>query len=58
MDASNFVETIEKRQGFQISCLEEIAFLKGWLSEKEILAKAELLKKNAYGEYLKSLVRG
>lgn len=52
LQASNFVETIEQRQGLKIACLEEIAFRKGYIDENQVLALAEPLKKNQYGQYL------
>ena len=55
-DASSFVETIEKRQGYKIACLEEIAFNKGWISEYKTKKIASLLAKNSYGDYLLSLL--
>jgi glucose-1-phosphate thymidylyltransferase len=55
LDASHFVETIEKRQGYKIACLEEIAFNKGWISRGKLNKIANMLDKNSYGNYLKSL---
>ncbi len=55
-DASRFVEVVETRQGVQVSCLEEIAWLKGWLSDEDMLRLAEPMKKNAYGQYMINLV--
>jgi len=55
LDAAHFVETIEKRQGYKIACLEEIAFINGWLSKVELLAIAKIYEKNSYGDYLKEL---
>lgn len=55
-EASGFIETLEKRQGLKIACLEEIAYRMGFISEEEVLAEAENLKKNSYGAYLKKLV--
>ncbi|QXO65363.1 glucose-1-phosphate thymidylyltransferase RfbA [Morganella morganii] len=52
LDAASFVETIEKRQGFKVACLEEIAYRQGWLTEKQVLDAAEKSKKNGYGQYL------
>lgn len=52
LDAGQFVETIEKRQGLKIACLEEIAYKKGWLSKDQIIARAQLFQQNAYGKYL------
>ena len=57
-DASRFVEVVESRQGVQIACLEEIAWRKGWLSDEELLALAEPMKKNGYGQYMINLVKG
>lgn len=56
-EASNFVETIEKRQGLKISCLEEIAYKKGWISSEKLKEQGELMKKNQYGQYLINLVK-
>ncbi len=54
--ASNFVETIQSRQGFYIACLEEIAYIKGYIDKEQLLALAEPLKKTDYGRYLVELV--
>jgi glucose-1-phosphate thymidylyltransferase len=56
MDAGQFVQTIEKRQGFKIACLEEIAFSRGWLTAEQIEDTARPLMKNSYGQYLMDLV--
>jgi len=56
MDASQFVQTIEQRQGFKIACLEEIALNYGWITEQQIVAIAQTLLKNSYGQYLMSLI--
>lgn len=56
LEAAQFVETIEKRQGYKIACLEEIAFNNGWLSKAQLSAQANELKKNSYGIYLQELV--
>ena len=55
LDAGAFVQTIEKRQGLKVACLEEIAFINGWLSKVELLAIAKIYEKNSYGDYLKEL---
>ena len=55
-DASNFIGTIEKRQGLKVACLEEIAFRNRWITAKDVLAIAEPMKKNAYGQYLINLI--
>lgn len=52
MDASNFVQAVEKRQGYKIACLEEIAYNYGWLSKEQVLIGATKLNKSGYGEYL------
>lgn len=54
--ASNFIQTVEERQGLKIACPEEIAFGRGWISSGDLLRLAEPLRKNAYGQYLLSLV--
>ncbi len=56
LQASNFVETIEQRQGRKISCLEEIAYAKGYITKEQLLALAQPLAKNQYGEYLIQLI--
>lgn len=56
MDAGQYVQTIEHRQGFKIACLEEIAFNQGWLTAEQIKEIAKPLMKNTYGEYLLSLL--
>jgi glucose-1-phosphate thymidylyltransferase len=57
MDAGQYVQTIEHRQGFKIACLEEIAFNQGWLTAAQIKEIAKPLMKNTYGEYLLDLVK-
>ena len=52
LEASHYVQTIEKRQGFKIACPEEIAYHNGWLTKQELIALGESLKKSPYGEYL------
>jgi glucose-1-phosphate thymidylyltransferase len=58
LEASHFVETIEKRQGCKVACLEEIAFSNGWLNKDDLRRIGRSLSKNGYGEYLLSLVEG
>jgi glucose-1-phosphate thymidylyltransferase len=55
-DASQFVHTIEKRQGLKIACLEEIAWRKGWITTQQVLDEGALLGKTAYGKYLQRIV--
>ncbi|HCY41400.1 MAG TPA: glucose-1-phosphate thymidylyltransferase [Prolixibacteraceae bacterium] len=58
MQASTFISTIEQRQGLKVSCIEEIAFSKGYIDKDQLLKLAEPLKKNQYGEYLIKLASG
>ena len=55
LDASNFIQTIENRQGVQVASLEEIAFRKGWISKQHLIELATPMKKNKYGDYLLNL---
>ena len=57
LEASNYIEAIQKRQGLYIACLEEIAYKKGWVNEKEIEKKTEKEKKNEYQKYLSLLIK-
>ena len=57
LDAANFVQTIERRQGLKIACLEEIAFIKGFIDRDQLTSIAERMPKSGYGEYLKSIVK-
>lgn len=57
LEASNYVEAIQKRQGFYIACLEEIAYKKGWINEKDIEKKIEETKMNDYQKYLSLLIK-
>ncbi|WP_432448882.1 glucose-1-phosphate thymidylyltransferase RfbA [Aliiroseovarius marinus] len=56
LDAGNFVRTLERRQGLQTGCPEEIAFDKGWITDEQLLARAKLFGKNDYGRYLQGLL--
>lgn len=56
LEAAQFVETIEKRQGYKVACLEEIALNNGWLSKEQVLRIGQSMSKNDYGQYLISLV--
>jgi glucose-1-phosphate thymidylyltransferase len=56
LEAAMFVETIEKRQGYKIACLEEIAFKNGWLTLDQVMNTSRALSKNSYGQYLLSLI--
>jgi len=55
--AASFVETIETRQGLKIACLEEISYLKGYISKKQLIELARPLLKNQYGQYLNNLIK-
>lgn len=57
LEAAQFVETIEKRQGYKIACLEEIAFYQNWLNQKQVIELAHLLDKNNYGQYLLEIIK-
>lgn len=58
VDATNFVKTMETHQHRKIGCLEEIAYLNGWISKEDVLKVYEVLKKNQYGQYLKDVLDG
>ena len=58
LEAAHFVETIEKRQGYKVACLEEIALNNGWLSKQQVLEIGKSMSKNGYGQYLISLAEG
>ncbi|BAZ99771.1 MULTISPECIES: glucose-1-phosphate thymidylyltransferase RfbA [Methanothermobacter] len=58
LEASSFIETIQKRQGFYIACLEEIAYNNGWITREDVLEMAEKLEKTDYGKYLRDLAEG
>ncbi|MDH4562761.1 glucose-1-phosphate thymidylyltransferase RfbA [Pseudomonas sp. BN411] len=57
LEAAHFVETIEKRQGYKVACLEEIAFHNNWLSANDLQRIGKSLSKNSYGQYLMSLIK-
>jgi glucose-1-phosphate thymidylyltransferase len=52
LEASTFIETIERRQGLKVACIEEIAFEKGYISREQLIKLAQPLLKNQYGQYL------
>ena len=56
LEAAQFVETLEKRQGYKVACLEEIALNNSWLSKEQVLDIGQSMSKNDYGQYLISLV--
>ena len=58
VDASNFVKTIEQHQHRKLACLEEIAYLNGWISADEVLENCKDMMKNQYGQYLKDVIDG
>jgi len=55
-EASGYIETLEKRQGLKVACLEEIAYRMGFVSKEQLQTQAELLKKNSYGTYLTKIL--
>ncbi len=58
VDATNFVKTMETHQHRKLGCLEEIAYLNGWITREEVIAAYEELKQNQYGQYLKDVLAG
>ncbi len=58
VEATNFVKTIEQHQNRKIACLEEIAYLNGWITREDVLKVYEILKKNQYGQYLMDVLNG
>jgi glucose-1-phosphate thymidylyltransferase len=58
LEASQFVQTVEHRQGLKVACLEEIAYQNGWINKEQLAKKAEALKKTGYGEYLRKILNG
>ena len=58
LEAGHFVQTIEHRQGLKVACLEEIAFVQGWLSKDDLLVQADKLQKTGYGQYLYKIANG
>ena len=56
LDAQLFIQTLEKRQGLKIGCIEEISFNNGWIKEDKLLDFSKLMKKNEYGKYLENLI--
>jgi len=57
MQASNFIATIEQRQGLKVACLEEIAYQKGWIDAQQVLKLAKPLENNQYGQYLIKMIK-
>ncbi len=58
LEASTFIETIERRQGLKVACIEEVAFEKGYITKKQLIELAQPLAKNQYGQYLLRLAEG
>ncbi len=58
LDASNFIQTVETHQHRKVGCIEEIAYLNGWISKEQVMELYEQMKKNEYGQYLKDVVDG
>jgi len=57
LEAASFIATLQKRQGLQVACPEEIAFRQGWINAEQLAALADPLKKNGYGQYLLNLLK-
>ena len=57
LQASNFIQTIQDRQGLKVACLEEIAFRQGYINQNQLEAAGTSMKKNSYGQYLLDLAR-
>ena len=57
LEAGSFIATLQKRQGLQVACLEEISYLQGWINNEELESLADLMKNNKYGHYLMSLLK-
>lgn len=57
LEAASFIATLQKRQGLQVACPEEIAFRQGWINAEQLAVLADPLKKNGYGQYLISLLK-
>lgn len=57
LEAAQFVETIEKRQGYKVACLEEIAYQQGWMTKEQLMEQASTLSKNGYGKYLADIIK-
>ncbi|MDF3125767.1 glucose-1-phosphate thymidylyltransferase RfbA [Rheinheimera sp. 1928-s] len=58
LEAAQFVETLEKRQGYKVACLEEIAYNRGWLTRAQLIETGTLMSKNSYGQYLLGVAEG
>ena len=58
VDATIFVQTVEQHQHRKIGCLEEIAYLNGWIGKEDVLKTYEIMKKNQYGQYLLDVING
>ena len=58
VDASNFIKTVETHQHRKVACLEEIAYLNGWISKQQLIKLYEPMQNNQYGQYLKAIVEG
>jgi glucose-1-phosphate thymidylyltransferase len=56
LQASNFIQAVQERQGLRVSCLEEISWRNGWINDNQLLARANAMKSNLYGEYLRQIL--
>ena len=58
VEATNFVMTVEKHQHRKIACLEDIAYMNGWITKEDVMKSIEVMKKNQYGQYLQDVIDG
>ena len=58
IEASQFIHTIEKRQGFKVACLEELAYKNGWINKEDLIRSSKVLKNEEYGKYLINVANG
>jgi glucose-1-phosphate thymidylyltransferase len=56
LQAANFIQAVQERQGLRVSCPEEIGWRNGWITNEQLLLRADTMKTNAYGEYLRQIV--
>jgi glucose-1-phosphate thymidylyltransferase len=56
LQAANFIQAVQERQGLKVACPEEIGWRNGWISDEQLLAHADTMQKNRYGQYLRQIV--